>query len=437
MQLVIHRGAHEIGGNCIEVAQNGARIILDLGMPLVEPHDKKKKFDSFSVAKKSIAELTSEGILPPVHGLYRGTKSEKPIDAILISHPHQDHYGLIDFARKDIPVYLAEETRRIIEVSDIFLPHKANIAKPIAFRNSQPFKVGPFKVTPYLMDHSAFGAYAFFIEAGGKRIFYSGDFRGHGRKAGLFRKFLRTAPRPVDCLLLEGTTLNRPEGITRTEMDLEEEIVAVAKKYPKIKLVYTSVQNIDRMVSFYRAAIRTKALFVVDLYAAYLLDQVSEFAKIPHPAPSFKNLRVFFSKRMMRHLFRQDRKDIVYKYRPFEISAAELRERTEGTFMIFRDSLLEDCEKIGEFNGSALIYGMFKGYMREPRFEMVQRFLKEKGMPLEILHTSGHASTKDLQAFAEALSPKMLIPIHTLHAEKYQELFRHVSMLNDGEVLTV
>jgi len=36
----IHRGAHEIGGTCVELACEGARVLLDLGMPLgVEQFD--------------------------------------------------------------------------------------------------------------------------------------------------------------------------------------------------------------------------------------------------------------------------------------------------------------------------------------------------------------------------------------------------------------
>ena len=230
MNLTIHRGAHEIGGNCIELSSGDTRIILDLGMPLVDPHDKKKKFDNFDTRKKSASDLITAGVLPPVKGLYQGVDSEKPVDAILISHPHQDHYGLIGFLRTDIPVYLGEEAHKVIEVSDLFLPIKAKIQKPVFFKDRQLFRIGPFKITPYLMDHSAFGAYAFLVEADGKSVFYSGDFRGHGRKAKLFQKFLRTAPAPVDCLLMEGTTLNRTDEHCKTEADLEAEIVKAAKK---------------------------------------------------------------------------------------------------------------------------------------------------------------------------------------------------------------
>ena len=34
MQVKIHRGAHEIGGSCVEVESHGSRIVLDVGKPL-------------------------------------------------------------------------------------------------------------------------------------------------------------------------------------------------------------------------------------------------------------------------------------------------------------------------------------------------------------------------------------------------------------------
>ena len=43
-------------------------------------------------------------------------------------------------------------------------------------------EIGPFRITPQLVDHSAFDAYALLVEADGKRVYYSGDFRAHGRK---------------------------------------------------------------------------------------------------------------------------------------------------------------------------------------------------------------------------------------------------------------
>jgi ribonuclease J len=38
------------------------------------------------------------------------------------------------------------------------------------------------------MIHSAYDAYSLLIGADGQRLFYSADFRGHGRKAALFEQ---------------------------------------------------------------------------------------------------------------------------------------------------------------------------------------------------------------------------------------------------------
>jgi len=44
---------------------------------------------------------------------------------------------------------------------------------------------------------------------------------------------------------------------------------------------------------------------------------------------------------------------------------------------------------------------------------------------------------EDLKAFAEAMKPNMLIPIHTFYAERHNNLFINVKALSDGEALTI
>ena len=80
---------------------------------------------------------------------------------------------------------------------------------------------------PFLVDHSAFDAYALLVEADDKRVYYSGDFRAHGRKAALFERMIERPPKDIDVLLMEGTTIGRAgtsEGFA-TEADLEREFV--------------------------------------------------------------------------------------------------------------------------------------------------------------------------------------------------------------------
>src|SRR5690606_29351101 len=76
----------------------------------------------------------------------------------------------------------------------------------------KPIVLGPFTITPFLVDHSAYDSYAILVEADDKRLFYSGDFRAHGRKASLVERLIADPPKNVDVLLMEGTTLGRPDS---------------------------------------------------------------------------------------------------------------------------------------------------------------------------------------------------------------------------------
>lgn len=80
------------------------------------------------------------------------------------------------------------------------------------YRPHEAFTAGPFTITPYLTDHSAFDAHMLLVDVGGKRILYSGDFRRVGRKAALVDRLMKNPPPDVDVLLLEGTTLGRTEA---------------------------------------------------------------------------------------------------------------------------------------------------------------------------------------------------------------------------------
>jgi len=181
MRITIHRGSHEIGGTCIELATSSTRILLDAGLPL-----------SPDSAKIDISSL-------------------KP-DAVVISHPHQDHYGLIDTIDPATPIYIGNLAKNLLDATRLFLndPSKPLYVNNFQFYDKwQSFNIGDFKLTPYLVDHSSVDAYGFLIEAEGKRIFYSGDFRGHGNKSKLFDNIIKNPPPNINLLFMEGTMMQR------------------------------------------------------------------------------------------------------------------------------------------------------------------------------------------------------------------------------------
>lgn len=156
MKVRIHRGAVEIGGSCIEVESSGQRILLDVGMPLA-------------------ASDVLRSLVPMV--------DSASLCGIAISHPHQDHYGLLPWMPSSVPVALGIAARRILKAAAPFTKYPVlNLDGPNLI-DRQPVNLGPFRITPFLVDHSAYDAYALLVEGDGKRLFYSGDLRMHGRKA--------------------------------------------------------------------------------------------------------------------------------------------------------------------------------------------------------------------------------------------------------------
>jgi len=71
--LTIHRGAEEIGGSCVELESQGARILIDFGLPLVDAN--MERFDSRKIKGKSKEELAQSGVLPRIEGLYKDRQS--------------------------------------------------------------------------------------------------------------------------------------------------------------------------------------------------------------------------------------------------------------------------------------------------------------------------------------------------------------------------
>jgi hypothetical protein len=98
---------------------------------------------------------------------------------------------------------------RIMRAAADFLPDAFAPTAGKHLENGKPLQIGPFAITPHLVDHSGFDAYALEIEACNRRLFYSGDLRAHGRKGKLFELMLKRPPKNIDVMLMEGSSLGR------------------------------------------------------------------------------------------------------------------------------------------------------------------------------------------------------------------------------------
>lgn len=434
MKFKIHRGTNEIGGSCVEVWTENTKIFIDFGMPLVD--DEKKEFDFKKYQSLSINELIAEGVLPDIEGLY--DKCESNVDGILISHPHQDHYGLINYIDKDVPFFLGVATHRLIELNNTFTGQNIHLTKCNYFEKSKTFHIGDFAITAYWADHSAFDSYSFLIKAGDKSIFYSGDFRSHGRKAKAFNWFIDNAPKNVDYLLLEGTSLSRQLHKFKSEEIIESEFIELFKQKNKINLIYCSGQNIDRIVSLYRACLQTGKTLVVDVYIATVLKELQEFAKIPYPSEDYPHIKVIFPHFLCKRLEKENNEDVFQQFDDYRLDPKDINRNSNNIVMTVRPSMKFDISKMYDIDGGNIIYSMWSGYLKKKKTMEFIDYLKNRNFELYQIHTSGHGDVFALNKMVDALSPKYIVPIHTFEKNKYKDLFNiSIIELEDKEIREV
>jgi len=433
MKFKIHRGTKEIGGSCIEVWTDSTRIVLDFGMPLVD--EKRNPFDSNATNDCEVDELIHLGVLPRIEGLY----SKDPHTALILSHAHQDHYGLVEYIHEDCPIFMGEPTHKLIELTNTFTRNKWKIHTSNYFSSGKCFKFGDIEITPYLMDHAAFDAHAFLVQANGKSLFYSGDFRIHGRKAKAFDWFKWNVKKDVDYLLLEGTTINRGSHSFPTEEDLEKEFANEFKTNSGIHLVYVSGQNIDRLVSLYRACKKENKILAIDFYIATVLKELAKFARLPYPSESFPEIRVFYPRNLSKMIANQGQEKLLYQFKPYKITKEQINEQAPKVVMTIRPSMKSDLNALTCLNGGTFIYSMWSGYREETVIYDFIQLLTGQGMRDVTIHTSGHADRQGLQRMVDALKPKKLVPIHTFDANEYQSIFSssEVLMVDDGEIVSI
>jgi ribonuclease J len=426
MRYIIHRGAKEIGGSCIEVSTESTRVMLDMGFPL--------QLDNQPVSRIPDAadpsELLALGILPRIEGLYAW--DEPRFDAVLLSHGHMDHYGLVRWLHPSIPVYLSRGTDAMISISQVFQLYPEFSNERRRFTLYEEFTIGDMLITPYLMDHSAVDAAAFAVKSEGQTLIYTGDFRGHGRKPSCLPAFLRVAPKTPDVLIIEGTMMSREKEEVLTERKLQDRIWT-RLMIPEPVLFQCSSQNIDRLVSIYKACLESDRIFVVDLYTANVLSALVDLGfKVPDPL-RYDGIRVFYPAAQTEWIHTKIGREYADKYRSRYISKAEVGQNAGKICMMVRPSIRADISYIPELWGGRLIYSMYQGYREQERQRFFEDFLTLRGFEIESIHTSGHAHIADLKRMIDEFEPRCLVPVHGFSPSTFKKISDHVQLVEDGK----
>ena len=393
LKICIHRGTHQIGGIAAEISTETTRILIDMGDELSLDPD-------FVSAPLRIPGVTDEN---------------GRCDAVLFTHYHGDHIGQMQRIRPEIPLYAGALAKDILlSARHSFRSDETLCRRMETIRTFSPgkaFFIGDIQITPFSIDHSACDSYMFLLEADGKRILYTGDFRLHGFRGKAIPKILNKLVGKVDAVIMEGTTVSRPSGEVPTERELQQQVREYLQQYKYVFALCAST-NLDRIFAFARAVPRGKYC-ICDAYQKKLVEIVSQH---------WKDYSAFYEMPKL------------LSYGSNLVSGF----RDRGGLMFVRaNQRFTDIIRQFDPAQSILLYSMWDGYRTRPGSNLPD-FLALTGT-WETLHTSGHASPEDIRLVIDMVDPELVIPMHTDAPQQMHNICpnRKVVLLSDGEELSL
>lgn len=385
MRITIHRGIDQIGGCITEISTGTSRVFVDMGDNL--PGETNASDDEKSAM---VQRIFSQG--------------KKENEAVIYSHGHGDHIGLMCFVPTNVPQYLSEGTKKQL------LDRYENLAKINAPEGEKwlhvinksivmpaEIKVGNITIRSFNVSHSAYDSRMFLIEADGERILHTGDFRGHGYFSKDLLVDLEKFASPIDYLVIEGTMLHR--GNAEPERKIADKIQAVIERHKNV-LVLTSAMSWERIMSVCHANLRSnlgKPLITCSSHWKETMDNYA--ADNPRYSQVYKNYHYTFNGKNTKLEKWIDDKGMVV---------------LSGSGHV--DLIRKIIGKYGT-EDFALVFSVWRGYLLpeqkalHPAYSEIHDMFQPQN--IYYIHTSGHADVKTLVDVIKRMNPrKAIIGIH-------------------------
>ena len=412
MNIKVHRGLDQIGGCITEIWTTTSRVFIDVGRNL-------PGCGELSTPKEE--EQLVESIF---------ASNKKKYEAVFYSHGHEDHVGLFTYIPKGVDQHMSEGTKVLLDIKysilldaackqveelqkidgydeeySLAMSQLADADNKIKHLNHidiwqrtpprqepKPIVVGDIKVTPFFNSHSIYDSHMFLIEADGKRIWHTGDYREHGYMGkGLFPT-LRKYATDIDVLITEGTMLKREDKCIH-EREVSRKMASVMQAF-KYVFVLASATDIERLAAIKEAANSAKKpLCVCSLFMKKTMEFFTE-KESKHSKGLFSFVPLFYSDKLFGKL---KRKGFTMVVGPSQL-----------------DRVLELKDKLPE-EETLLIYSVWNGYYKlQEQIDITPKYLQFHDMFQNVvdIHTSGHADKATIKKVIETVKPKEVIFIH-------------------------
>lgn len=456
MEILPMGGVGEIGGNKFYVKTRDSGLLIDFGIS----YSKRARFFGGMIVPKRVnylAALLASGVVPRVSNLYEpelldpmgvskellsGADALEP-SAILLSHPHRDHYGHIPLLRRDIPLYMGEGAYRIIKereetrqgssIEDSILRGERRV---LTFHSYEKLRIGDVEIVPIHVDHSVPSSYGFIIHSPEGSIAYSGDLRLHGPKRDFTLEFAdRIAEEGVETMLLEGTRIG--DEAVMGEEEVKKELAGIARRAGDgVAAVMMGITDYDRFSSLVEAAEAAGRQIAVSTKLARMIEAFIDMGVCTEDyRPGSRLVKVYLERKRGGVL------DVEEEYRGWEkkyveslmergealITGAELMAQQGRYFFVINapDDVLE-LLAIRPRPGSVFIFSTSEPHSEEQEIDRgrIENWLSVLGMPSLQVHSSGHASRLELMEVIERARPRRLVPIHTENPHLFEGIVK-------------
>lgn len=393
MSITIHRGLDQIGGCITEISTATSRVFVDMGSNLPGSGQQMSKEEEHEF----VANLFSQ--------------NQKENEAVIYTHAHEDHVGMFVHVPENVPQYIGEGSRELLLAKyrtllkvplsvDEVACVKEKIRRLEAFhvwkkprRRPKSFYIGDIAITPFFSCHSIYDSYTFLIEADGKRIWHTGDYREHGYLGKGLEKVLRAYAKDIDVLITEGTNLKKPEKCIH-ERKVSSKMSHVMQAF-KYVFVLASSTDIDRLAA------------------------IKEAAKYAHKELYINSA---YMKETMRIFTERESKvaEGLYEFHPkFATERSFDKMKREGFVLVTGVSKMTDvksmCEHLPD-NETILIYSSWDGYYKTPeqvKVNPMYKMFRDSFNNVVDIHTSGHADRDTIKKAIDIVNPKdEVIVIH-------------------------
>ncbi len=343
--------------------------------------------------------------------------------------------------------------------------------------SSKPGRIGSLDIEMIRVDHSLPGAAAYIIHTSAGTIAYTGDLRFHGKHPEYTREFVeKAASEDIDLLITEGTRVARKQDMEkertegdytnttpddfRTEGDIEAGVSAYISGVKKgMVIVNFPERDIDRLMSFYRAAVDSdrilavtpqQAMIMSGLYEKELLKRGEDIAD---PLTD-EHLRIFVKRAGYGEICERNRsaadtwmadyynlgyRDFIVDHEDRIVCWKDLRAEPERYVLSLNNYQIVELIDLKPPEGSLYIKSSTEPFDKEMELDWkkMTRWLDRFGLfrGMRTAHVSGHASRDEIKEMVEAIGPRAVMPIHTTDegVETFKKWFDNVVEMSYGD----